>query len=170
MKFDDNGQASSRIELTHLDLESCEPIVVRINGEETVWDVTNSISKVEPSAGRMKVTRESDRGGVFEAEIGVLSRLTFTPRDPDLEVKVFDMGELQMEAERLATSEPVPWVHSTDLELRFDPERGYSPDNNFIPAVQTADGVDTAVGFLHASITWGHLTLLLEEPGTVPEP
>lgn len=170
MEFDGEGRAASRIELIHLDLVSCEPIVVRVAGEETTWDVTSTISGARPSSGRIQVTRKDERGGVFEAELGVLPRMTFKPREPGLEVRVLDMGELQEEPERIATAEPVPWVHSTELELRFDPERGYSPENRFIPGIAREGGDDLPVPFEHRGERWGHrtLTLLLEEPSAEP--
>lgn len=166
LKFDENGRASTRIELTELELVGCEPIVVQIGDRETTWDVRGTVSTANPTTGRMEVTRSSDRGGEFEAEFGLLMRMTFTPRESDLQERVFDAGELGMEPDRIATPEPVPWVHSTELKVRFDEQRGYGPDNRFIPGVLTADGGDSVVEFQHKSPASAHrsLTLLLEVP------
>lgn len=167
LKFNETGEASTSIELADLDLVSCEPIVVRIGDRETTWDVRATVSKVKPSSGRMRVTRKDERGGTFEAEIGVLSRMTFTPRDAGLEVRVFDAGEMQMAPEQLKTSAPVPWQSSTTLKLRYDERRGYRADSGFVPGVAIVGGVDTSVGFEHRGERWGHRTflLLLEAPG-----
>lgn len=166
LEFDDDGQASTRIELTGLDLVGCEPIVVKIGDRDTTWDVRGTVSKAKPTSGRMRVSRTSDRGGDFEAEFDFLVRMTFTPRDPELQTVVFDAGELGMQAERIATPESVPWVHSTDLKIQYDEERGYRQDNRFIPGVLIVDGDDRVVEFQHRGQHSAHrsLTLLLEIP------
>jgi hypothetical protein len=94
LEFDANGQASTRIELTELDLVGCEPILVKIGGRDTYWDVRGTVSKAKPTTGRMRVSRTSERGGEFDAEFDFLVRMTFTPRDPELKTVVFDAGAL----------------------------------------------------------------------------
>jgi hypothetical protein len=171
LEFDANGQASTRIELTELDLVGCEPILVKIGGRDTYWDVRGTVSKAKPTTGRMRVSRTSERGGEFDAEFDFLVRMTFTPRDPEHKTVVFDAGELGMQPERIATPEPVPWVRSTDLKIQYDERRGFRPDNGFIPGVLVAEEGDRVVEFQHEGLHSAHFSLLLEvRDPTEPRP
>lgn len=168
LSFDRYGKASTRIELIELDLVSCKPIVVKINGRDTTWDVSGTISRARPSAGRMEVTRTSNRGGTFVAELEMSSRLTFRPRDPGFEVRVFDMGEMQVPPETLSTAQPVPWQYSTSLPLLYKEDCGHRVDNHFVAGVSTTAGLEKAVTMEHRGEVWGHFPIVAQLPNKSP--
>ncbi len=82
------------IELTELNLVSCQPIVVNINdGSQQQWDVRVGLSEI-PSLGDMTIFRIDENGGTFDSQLFVQPLFIFTqhgdgelidnPDDPDV--------------------------------------------------------------------------------------
>ncbi len=102
--------ASVPIELLSLDLVSCEPINVIINGQGVDWDVEVELSDVSAGQGAINVTRTHANGGVFDATFPVHPRFTFIRVDDPTQVQVLDTGEQGLEPSEFATVGTAPWV------------------------------------------------------------
>lgn len=71
-------QGTVPIEIVSLNLVSCEPIIVNINGQPTQWDVKVTLSDIAPPLGSMTVTKTNDNGGTFTSQFNVVPKFTFT--------------------------------------------------------------------------------------------
>lgn len=75
--FDEQGVASTRIQLLALSLASPEPIDV---GCESRFDVAVSLAGEQPKT-EMKILRQDEDGGTYVAPLALRVRLAFTPAD-----------------------------------------------------------------------------------------
>jgi len=66
------------IRLRELDLVSCDPIVVNINGD-TLWNVEVTLSRTAVPNGSMTITRAHLEGGTFRSEFSVQPLFIFKP-------------------------------------------------------------------------------------------
>ncbi len=129
MNLDNIGDTDSTpIQLTQLDLVSCEPIEVLINHLPTLWDVEVTLNPdaLPPPPGLMEVRKTHDNGGTFDASFNVLPRFTFTEVGNPSNVRVFDAPIPDF----LSTVVSAPWVHDTGGEI--SPVCGV----NFVPGIQ----------------------------------
>lgn len=80
LNFDDSNppQGTVPIEIVQLNLVSCNPITVTINGQPTLWDVKVNLSDTTAPQGTMTVTKTHDNGGTFDSQFYVQPRFTFT--------------------------------------------------------------------------------------------
>ena len=81
---DIDTQAQTAIELVQLDLVSCAPITVMIDGEPTLWDVAATLSETPAGQGLMIVDRTHPNGGLFHSDFPLFPLLTFTRVDPPM--------------------------------------------------------------------------------------
>ncbi len=108
-------QASTPIELVDLNLISCAPVVVVINGVDTQWDVVVTPSTVPTSPGTMSLSKTHANGGVFTSAFSVQPLFTFTRIDDPSQVIVFDTGVEGVAASTLKTIAEAPWVHTATV-------------------------------------------------------
>lgn len=132
MSFPGWNIQSVKVELTKLDLEGCDTIIVDCDdGNQIEWSV-----KVEQSdfqeEGDMTVSRQHDNGGSFQTSFPIHTKFTFTDvADPD-NVIVLDTGDPNSGHTPvvLNTLADVPWVS------QLDPELGVSTcGTNFTPGI-----------------------------------
>ena len=102
-------QAQTAIELVQLDLVSCAPITVMIEGQPTEWDVAATLSKVPAGQGLMMVDRTHLNGGLFHSDFPLFPLLTFTRVLPPMEDVVLDTGLVGLPIQ-FSTVGQEPWV------------------------------------------------------------
>lgn len=94
------------IELTSLNLVSCEPISVPGFG---LWDVEMTLSATAAPTGTLTATRTHDNGGTFDSTFYVQPVYTFTQLDPPYTVEVWDTGAQSIPPFEMAQVEEGPW-------------------------------------------------------------
>lgn len=123
------------VEIVALDLVSVNPITVTGTGPDTMWDVAVGLS-VQPQPeppGPMQATKTHPNGGVFNAEIRVLPRLTFTEVGNPGNVRTIDYGLPARPPIRINFNN-VPWV--INLAPHLVGTIVAPSDGNFVPGVQ----------------------------------
>jgi hypothetical protein len=90
-----NGTPSSPvpIELVQLSLVSMAPIAVSVGSGTQLWDVHAALSSSRPSTGAMVIAKTAANGGLFQSQLQVYPKFTFT-RLSDGAMKVLDVGAL----------------------------------------------------------------------------
>jgi hypothetical protein len=123
------------IELVQLSLVSCSPITVTsITDPPSFWDITVTLSTINPPPGQMTVTKAHPNGGVFTAQFNVLPRFTFTEVGNPTNQRVLDFGIDGRPPTLFQPVAPAPWVF-TPCHTAFVIGAG----TNFCPGVQTFD-------------------------------
>ncbi len=105
-----DSQAQTPIELVELELVSCEPITVIIDGESVDWNVEVTLSEVPAGTGMLGVTRTHGNGGIFEAEFPLHPVFTFTRVDDPTQVRILDTGLEGLPPFQFSTIGQAPWV------------------------------------------------------------
>lgn len=80
------------IEITQLNLVSCQPVVVQVGSETQSWDVRMGTSALVPSQGSMTIRRDN-AGGTFDAQLPVVPMFTFA-QVGGANTRVLDFGEM----------------------------------------------------------------------------
>ncbi len=106
---DIDTQAQTAIELVQLDLVSCQPITVMIDGMPDLWDVAATLSPTPAGQGLMVVDRTHDNGGFFNSDFPLFPLLTFTRVAPPMDVRILDIGQLGPPIQ-FSTIGLEPWV------------------------------------------------------------
>lgn len=110
------------LELSSLDLESCDPITVEYDDGTTLdWTVTVTESEFEQEQGEMVVERTYDNGGLFRSEFPVYVKYTFTRvDDPEIEA-VLDTGDPdnQLDPFLLGSFSLSPWVSQLEAGIQM---------------------------------------------------
>ena len=106
MNIGDTAQVP--VEIVALSLESCQPITVTTNGQDSeAWDVTAHLSVQVPQIpGQMTVTRSHPDGGTFSAQFLVRPRFVFTRIDDGLTVVLDPAPEIDLTSSGHAFTEP----------------------------------------------------------------
>ncbi len=125
------SEAQTPIELVELDLVSCDPITVIVDGADTEWDVEVTLSEVDAGTGMIGVTRTHGNGGTFQAEFPLHPVFTFTRVDDPSQVVVLDTGLEGLPPFQFATVGQAPWVSELTGP---DPPTTCGP--NFAPGVE----------------------------------
>ncbi len=107
---DIGSEAMVPIQMQQLELESCQPITVVIEGEPTEWDVRASLSEEPSGEGQLTVIRSHPNGGTFQAEFPLHIRFTFTRVDDPLVEVVLDSGLMGLPPFPFLTTGDPPWV------------------------------------------------------------
>lgn len=119
-KVDEPEPASATvpIELTTLNLVSCQPIIVSFQGGEIMqeWDVVVGLSEISAPTGQMTITKTSAGGGTFGGEFFVQPVFTFiNVADPTLSVDL-DSGAEGTPPDRLILQAGTPFMHQLDFQ------------------------------------------------------
>ncbi len=122
----DGAMDTIPIEIVSLNLVSCAPIKVVINGADTFWDVAVNLQPAPQPIGSMTITRNDSNGGTFTSQFHVLPRFTFTRVNDSIPL-VLDTVQFQLQ-----TTSPEPWGYTPS------PEGPPGGGPNFFPA---ADGI-----------------------------
>lgn len=114
-------QATTRVRLVTLDLESCNPITVTYDDHEELWDVKVQQSDFpDPNPGTMTIDRTFANGGTFGSDFPVHVKYTFTNQGTGDEV-ILDTGdpddEFDLDPILLKTSGSTPWVSTLDGQI-----------------------------------------------------
>jgi hypothetical protein len=134
--FDDIPQVRAvEIEIIQLDLVSCQPIDVQCGGGDCQWDVEVELSPTPAPIGQMQIIREHPNGGVFQSDLFVQPKFTFTRVGQPSQVRVLDTGQAGFPPDRLFSLGPIPWVHFLDPKLPIEP-----CGVNFVPGVESQPG------------------------------
>ncbi len=127
------------IEIVELSLRSIQPITVSTAGGAALsdWDVRVGLSNIGSSGlDGLTASRTNSNGGLFDAHIPVLPRLTFTRVDNPTEVRVLDFGEQGLPPIQINFF-AVPWVVNLNPELQGNV---VAPnDGNFVPGIEHED-------------------------------
>ena len=155
MSFDEQGQGTVPIEIVALNLVSCEPITVQINGQPTEWDVRVTLPADTPQpSGTMTIQLTEPTGGTFDSSLPVRPLLIFQSHGGDDEV-ILDpgttpgtIGDIKGDAPPLYTFEQTgaPWVYEQNGTCPGNTLRIPGTTSNFC-AGATPDGPVT----IHAS-------------------
>ena len=164
--------APIEIELVELNLVSCAPILVHVQGQPPIeWDVQVTLSPTAAPLGQMVVTKTHENGGTFVSEFSVQPVFTFTRVDDPSQVRVLDTGAEGMPPDNLLILGPAPWVHSANGSL------GPIPDPcgiNFVPGVEEdrATQEQCCVPVCHNGAMTSHCVSVGEgcTPGCTPPP
>jgi hypothetical protein len=107
------------LELVQLNLVSCTPITVIINGSPTMWDVRAGVSACAPPSGSLTATKTHCNGGTYTYSLHVQQKATFTRVGNPTEVHVLDTGCIgsAWAFDDLQWVTPTPWVHDFDPDL-----------------------------------------------------
>lgn len=104
------ASAQTQIELTQLNLESCQPIIVTSGGmAPEPWDVQLSLSSILPPSGTLTATKTHSRGGTFDSDFFVQPVFTFVKVSDPAQVRVLDTGIAGFPP-MLLTATGVPWL------------------------------------------------------------
>ncbi|MFC1572213.1 FlgD immunoglobulin-like domain containing protein [Candidatus Eisenbacteria bacterium] len=115
MALDEVGEtADVIIELVGLDLVSCDPIRVVIDGGDTYWDVEVTLSSTPVPLGLMQIAKTHENGGTFDSEYFVQPLFIFTREDMPTEVRVFDTGVEGISPQAMRSITPGKWVHQPE--------------------------------------------------------
>ncbi len=128
--------AATQIELVQLDLVSCNPITVVIDGGPVEWDVAVTLDPNGGSAGvgQMVVEKTHASGGSFSSDFFVRPQFVFTRTVAPFDSVILAPGLI----EPMGSTGYSPWVHTADPN-EYAPAAGCTADN-FIPGA--ADGGD----------------------------
>ena len=122
------------IQVVHLDLESCEPIAVKVQGQaDQLWDVQVTLSSTSPSPpGTMNVGKTHPNGGTFQSDLFVQPVFTFTMGASTL---VLDTGApgTSFPPDFLRILGSAPWVHQLNASSGV---AGPVCGTNFVPGLQ----------------------------------
>jgi hypothetical protein len=108
-------QALTPIQLTDLDLVSCEPISVDLHNPDqlTLWDVEVTLSPQPVPQGSMELTKTHPNGGTFEASFRVQPLFRFINQANPSDVRVLDLAAEGKQPAHLQTIGSSHWVHDT---------------------------------------------------------
>ncbi len=151
------------IELVQLSLVSCNPITVRINNQDTLWNVGVDLSPRPAPPGTMTVRKTHANGGTFTSDFYVQPRFTFTLVSDPNQVRVLDTGQLNLPPIELQRIAPAPWVHQVD-PLIAPAACGV----NFVPGVQEDlhgknAGAQCCTDVCHAGATNTHCVVVAQD-------
>ncbi|QDV90002.1 hypothetical protein RAS2_10780 [Phycisphaerae bacterium RAS2] len=132
-------EVTVELELVQLQLVSCEPITVIIDGQPTQWDVTATISDCSPPAGTLTAVKSNCNGGTYSYALNVQQKATFTKVGDPGTIRVFDTGCLPspFDYDALEWPDPTPWFHDIDPNLPLALNRS-STFHTGVPAVSAS--------------------------------
>lgn len=100
------------IELVQLSLQSIAPIQVQVGSATQLWDIAAAVSAARPSEGRMRIVQSEANGGMFDSQLEVYPRFTFT-RLSDNATRTIDLGAAdlppQSRQKLVLRADAVPW-------------------------------------------------------------
>ena len=111
MCLEPNVPADVPIELVDLNLLSCQPVTVTIQGVPTFWDVNMTILGPQP-LGVMSATKTHPNGGVFTAEFSFQPVYIFTRAEPPFDTHIWDTAAQGIPTVLMQNVGGAPW--STD--------------------------------------------------------
>ncbi len=106
------------LELVQLNLISCEPVTIMINGTPTLWDVEMTLGEPQPP-GLMQAFMTGPSGGVFSAHYTIQPVYTFIETEPPFNIVVWDPGALGLppvEMEMGPLSD-IPWSVDESFDM-----------------------------------------------------
>ena len=132
-----SGPASvqTEIQIVELNLVSCDPITVVVDGQDTQWDVQVTLTDDPPQPlGTMIVNKTHANGGVFAAEFFVKPVFTFTRVSNPADVRILDFELESLPPIQMGSTSAMPWIHHAEIDSGIS---GCSV--NFIPGVGDPD-------------------------------
>lgn len=147
------------IEIVELNLVSCAPITVVIDGQDTLWDVHLGFCGTPP-LGSMTVTKTHVNGGTFVSNLNVQPVFTFTKVGDPTQVRVLNTCDEGIVHDELIMSGSASWVHKAGPNVGPISVCGA----NFVPGVQAECCEDVC----HPGATATHCVKIDEICGPCP--
>ncbi|MBN2561639.1 MAG: thrombospondin type 3 repeat-containing protein [Phycisphaerae bacterium] len=139
---------STPLELTLLELVSCQPITVTYNGglDPEDWDVAVSLPGPQ-DLGELTATKTHANGGTFDSYFFVQPLFTFTQVDPPHYTVSFNPGDAGYDPALLSSSGE-PWLHTVTIGASCSPD--------FAPGYDIVGGDECCEEVCHAGPTPDH--------------
>ena len=108
------GTDTVPVEILQLQLQSVQPIRVKVGAGTELWDVDVGLSPTRSVAGQMTITKTSELGGTFDSTLPVFPVFTFS-RVSDGAVRTLDVGQLPLSPQAVQAltfrADNVPWFN-----------------------------------------------------------